>query len=116
MDVKMPKLNGIEATRRIKKDFPDTIIVALSIHSDVEFVQQMLQAGYILKESVPEELVKGIRCVMLGDGYLSPAITGVVVSQLRKSALFGEVLDEVNVEILQVKYHVLQLPNNYVRR
>ena len=64
MDVNTPGINGIEATKRIVSQFPGTNVVALSIHSEAQFVQNMLQAGaagYILKETVPEELVKGIR-------------------------------------------------------
>ena len=87
MDITMPGLNGIEATKRITAEYPDTRIIALSIHSERKFVEDMLQAGaagYILKESVPEDLVRGIRAVMRGAGYLSPSITGIVVSRYRE--------------------------------
>lgn len=87
MDITMPKLNGMEATRKILSEFPDIKIVALSIHSGKRFVKKMLGAGavgYILKESVPEELVNGILKVVQGDIYLSDTITGVLVSDYRK--------------------------------
>ena len=87
MDITMPNFNGIDATRQIVSESPDTRVVALSIHSGKRFVQDMLAAGaagYILKLSAPEELVNGIRAVMQGEVYLSAGITGVVVSQYLK--------------------------------
>lgn len=83
MDISMPKLNGVEATRKIVAESPASKIIALSIHSAKQVVDDMLSAGavgYVLKESVPEELLQGIRAVMRGDMYLSSAITGTVVS------------------------------------
>jgi ATP/maltotriose-dependent transcriptional regulator MalT/ActR/RegA family two-component response regulator len=119
MDVTMPGVNGIEATKGIVADFPGTLVVALSIHSEKQFVQDMLHAGasgYILKESVPEELVKGIRSVMLGDGYLSPAIAGILVSQLRQSLSRENTFQKTDMEILETKLHAPQMPENHVHR
>lgn len=82
MDITMPNLDGIEATRQIISEFPDTKVIALSIHSGKRFAEDMLQAGavgYLLKESVPEELIQAIRIAMYGEMYLSSAITSVVV-------------------------------------
>lgn len=84
MDITMPGLDGIQATRQIISESPNTKIMALSIHSGKRFVEDMLHAGaagYLLKESAPEELVNGIRAVMRGQVCLSAAITSVVVSQ-----------------------------------
>lgn len=84
MDITMPNLNGIEATRHIISESPNTKVMALSIHSGKRFVEDMLRAGaagYLLKESAPEELVNGIRAVVRGEVCLSAAIAGVVVSQ-----------------------------------
>lgn len=82
MDITMPNLNGVDATRRIVGEFPKVKVIALSIHSNRRFVADMLKAGasgYILKECLFDELVLAIRTVAAGDIYLSPRITGVVV-------------------------------------
>ena len=87
MDISMPNINGIEATQQILSNSPNTKVVALSIHAGKRFVKDMLRAGavgYILKDSAPEDLVNGIRTVIQGDVYLSPAITGIVVSELKE--------------------------------
>ena len=77
MDIAMPGMNGIEATRRIKEDLPDTSVLVLSMHDDEEFFFPVLRAGasgYILKEAEPQELLYAIRTVHLGHIFLSPAV------------------------------------------
>ena len=84
MDISMPDFNGIEATEQIVSEHPQTKVMALSIHSGKRFVEGMLRAGaagYVLKESAPEELVRGIRSVQQGEVFLSAAISGVVVAE-----------------------------------
>jgi len=81
MDIAMPDINGIEATRQIKAANPDIRILALSMHSDQRFVGDMLRAGasgYLLKDCAGAELVQAIRTVYEGKVYLSPAIAGIV--------------------------------------
>jgi len=88
MDVMMPDMNGMEATRRIKSMHPEVQIVALSIHSDRRFVLQMFKAGatgYLLKDCAFEELTRAIRTVTDGQAYLSPAIAGVVVGEFLRN-------------------------------
>lgn len=85
MDVAMPELNGIEATRQIKAAAPATKVIALSMHSDRRYVSGMLEAGvsgYLLKHSAFEELVVAIEAVLGGHVYLSPGVSDVVVSEL----------------------------------
>ncbi len=82
MDVGMPNLNGIEATRQIVADAPNTKVIALSMHSRAQFVGRMLDAGargYLLKDCAYEELVAAVRAVLAHRVYLSKGITGVVV-------------------------------------
>ena len=82
MDITMPNLNGVDATRQIKQSFPRVSIIALSIHANRLFVTNMLKAGasaYILKECLFDELIQSIREVRAGNTYLSPRITDVVV-------------------------------------
>lgn len=84
MDVTMPKLNGIEATRQIAAAAPESRVIALSIHSDRRFVSQMFKAGargYLLKDCAFEELTRAIQTVTADQTYLSPAIAGVVVEE-----------------------------------
>jgi len=87
MDINMPNLDGIEATRQILSDSPESKVLALSIHSGKRYVEKMLQAGaagYLLKESAPEELIMAIRALQAGKGYLSADITDIVLSRLRQ--------------------------------
>ena len=82
MDITMPNLNGVEATRQIKTEFAKIKVIALSIHSNRRFVADMLKVGasaYILKDCLFDELVQAIRVVIGGGTYLSPTITGIVV-------------------------------------
>jgi len=82
MDVSMPGLNGMGATRQIVAGCPNVKIIALSMHSDTLFVTEMLKSGasgYLLKDCAFEELERAIRTVSADKIYLSPAISGVVV-------------------------------------
>ncbi|OGG55418.1 MAG: DNA-binding response regulator [Candidatus Handelsmanbacteria bacterium RIFCSPLOWO2_12_FULL_64_10] len=82
MDIGMPGLNGIEATRQITERASGVRVVALSMHSDRQFVAGMLGAGasgYLLKDCTFSELVRAVRTVAANQVYLSPCIAGVVV-------------------------------------
>ncbi len=87
MDVTMPELNGIEATRRIATAAPRTRVLALSMHKDSVYVREILRAGargYLLKDSGEGDLLTAVRAVAKGEGYLSPAVSGAVLSDYRK--------------------------------
>jgi two-component system response regulator NreC len=82
MDVQMPDLNGIEATREIKKILPETAVLALTIYEDDQYFFEMLKAGasgYIPKRAAPDELVTAIRTVHRGDVFLFPSLAGRLV-------------------------------------
>ena len=82
MDVSMPDMNGIEATRQILKINPDIKIIALSMHSEKQYVLSMVKAGargYLLKTNLFEELLTAIRTVIDGNVFLSPEITEHIV-------------------------------------
>ena len=82
MDITMPDLNGVEATRKITGELPKVKVIALSINSNRRFVTDMLGAGatsYVLKECLFDELVQAIQAVAAGHSYLSSRITGIVV-------------------------------------
>lgn len=82
MDISMPLLNGVEATRQIKKISPDTRVVILSMHSHDRFISELFCigiSGYLLKSSSGQEIVDAIRVVMKGGVYLSPSISRQVI-------------------------------------
>ncbi|MFZ5453431.1 MAG: response regulator [Thermodesulfobacteriota bacterium] len=89
MDVTMPDLNGIDATRQILAENRQIKVIALSMHADRRFVKGMLQAGasgYLLKHSASQELIKAIKVVMANRVYLSPEVAGVVVEDYKAPA------------------------------
>jgi len=82
IDISMPDLNGIDATRLIMKGLPGVKVIALSMHSDKKYVKEMLSAGasgYLLKDAAFEELGTAIATVLKNKTYLSPQITDTVV-------------------------------------
>jgi DNA-binding NarL/FixJ family response regulator len=87
MDVAMPELNGIEATRRLATSSPHARVNALSMHKDNVYVREILRAGargYLLKDSVAADVVAAIRAVSRGESYLSPAVSNAVLDDYRK--------------------------------
>jgi two-component system, NarL family, response regulator NreC len=87
MDVTMPELNGIEATRRICEAAPRTRILALSMHKDGVYVREILRAGakgYLLKDSGEDDLLTALRAVARGEGFLSPGVADAVLSDYRR--------------------------------
>jgi DNA-binding NarL/FixJ family response regulator len=87
MDVAMPELNGIEATRRMGELAPRARVLALSMHKDSVYVREILRAGargYLLKDAVDEDLIAAVRAVARGEGYLSPGVADAVLTDYRQ--------------------------------
>ncbi len=87
MDVSMPELNGIEGTRQICDELPQTKVIGLSMHRDAVYVREILRAGargYLLKDAEDDDLVRAIRAVSRGEAFLSPAISDAVLTDYRK--------------------------------
>jgi two-component system, NarL family, response regulator NreC len=110
MDLSMPELNGIEATRQILSGAPEVKVIALSMHSDSLFVLNMIKSGasgYLLKDCALEELVKAIRAVVDNKTYLSPGVSDIVIRdfvtgwQTTTSSAFS-VLSPREREVLQL--------------
>lgn len=84
IDIGMPELNGMEATRRITKEFPEVKVIGLSMHSSDKYVREMFRAGasgYLLKNCPFEELVGAVRAVAAGKTYVSPSIGDMIVQE-----------------------------------
>jgi len=87
MDVTMPELNGIEATRRIGDSVPRARVLALSMHKDSVYVREILRAGargYLLKDAPQDDLVSAVRALARGEGFISSAVSDAVLSDYRK--------------------------------
>jgi DNA-binding NarL/FixJ family response regulator len=110
MDLHMPDLNGIEATRQVLAGTPSVKVIALSSNSDETTTIEMLRAGatgYVLKDAAFEELVTAIRTVLKGEVYLSPPVASLVVSDYIKgnSAEYSSAFSDLSArerEVLQL--------------
>lgn len=111
MDIAMPRLNGIEATKQIKTTCPATAVLVLTAYDDDQYVFALLEAGaagYLLKDVHADELIKAIRAVRAGESVLHPAIARKVINRFaqptdereKKSAL--EQLTERELEVLKL--------------
>ncbi|MCK5254596.1 MAG: response regulator transcription factor [Deltaproteobacteria bacterium] len=83
MDIAMPGLNGLEATRRIKKKFPKVKVVVLTMHANEEYIFQILNAGadgYLVKETAFQDLISAINAVHKGEAFMSPSISKKVMT------------------------------------
>ena len=111
MDIGMPNLNGIEATRQICSNMPDCAVVILSMHSDEGYVLRALKAGakgYLLKESAESDLIAAVRAVVAGKAYFSPAVSRMLVEDYVRQLQDREIED--SYELLTTREReVLQL-------
>ena len=111
LDIGMPLLNGIEATRQIVRRFPDIRVLILSMHSDEAYIIQALKAGargYLLKDSADTDLIRGVAAVAAGKSFFSPAVSKVMlddyVRHMREKGIVDrfESLSEREREIFQL--------------
>ena len=96
IDISMPKLTGIEATKTIKKKFPETRMLVLSMHEDEEYILEVLKSGangYILKTAGKDELVTAIRGVASGEDFYSPKISRMMISKYLSIANSEDAID-----------------------
>lgn len=89
MDIAIPELSGIDATRQLLERSPSSKVLALSMHADRQYVLELLKAGglgYLLKGEGFAELTRAVRAVAKGHNYLSPSLAGIVVDQILRPA------------------------------
>jgi len=110
MDLKMPIMNGVEATRQIKAKFPEIKVLVLTTYSDDEWVFDAIRvgaSGYLLKDTPREELIKAIKGTLTGKTYIDPAIAGKVLDkvsnpQTQPATLLTDKLTGREIEILRL--------------
>jgi DNA-binding NarL/FixJ family response regulator len=111
MDINMPGINGIDATRIIKKELPQTGIIALTVHKDEEYVYELVRAGvsgYILKDVNPEILLETIFKVARGESVIDSAITTKLLMEFNRLAVGKEEKDKLE-ELSERELQVLKL-------
>ncbi|HET7658640.1 MAG TPA: response regulator transcription factor [Bacillales bacterium] len=101
MDINMPGINGVEATRRLMEISPETKVIILSIHDDENYVTHALKSGasgYLLKEMDSDSLVEAVRVVSDGGAYIHPKVTHNLINEFRRLANGGEQSGLSNME------------------
>lgn len=112
MDIAMPLLNGLEATRQITKMLPNTKVLVLSSYSDDEYVQQLTEAGasgYLVKQTAANDLLKAIREAKRGNAYFSPSIAKRLRDQCREAFVSGQPVKKRTDYLTSREAEVLQL-------
>ena len=110
MDLKMPVMNGVEATRQIRTKFPEVKVLVLTTYNDDEWVLDAIQAGasgYLLKDTPRNELIKAIKGTVTGKTYVDPAIAGKVLEQVsshqtQPTSLITSKLTEREIDVLRL--------------
>jgi DNA-binding NarL/FixJ family response regulator len=111
MDIRMPILDGIEATRRLVKDGTNARIIVLTTFGLDEYVLGALRAGasgFVLKEAPPEEILEAIRVVAAGDSLIAPAVTRAVIEELGRRPVRAELTGRLE-ELTPREREVLEL-------
>ena len=111
MDVAMPLMNGLEATRQILKSSPTTKVLVLTSYGDDDCIEQLMRAGaagYLIKQTAANDLLKAIREVQRGNAFFSPAIAKRLRDQCREAFANGQPVKK-NIELTSRESEVLQL-------
>jgi len=104
-DIQMPRLNGLDATRRVRKETPQTRVLILTAYDDDPYIFAGLQAGasgYLLKTASPGELVQAVHALMAGESALSPAVAKKLVQRASGTALREELIEPLSERELEV--------------
>ena len=112
IDIAMPVLNGLEATRQITRAVPTTKVLILSSYSDDEYVEQLTDAGaigYLLKQTAATDLLKAIREAKQGNAYFSPAISRRMLDHYRQAFMSGQPIRKAGESLTSRECEVLQL-------
>ncbi len=112
LDVAMPLLNGLEATRQITREVPNTKVLVLSSYSDDEYVQQLTEegaAGYLIKQTAANDLIKAIREAHKGNAFFSPSISKRLLEQCREAFVRGGPVKKRTGRLTSREAEVLQL-------
>jgi DNA-binding NarL/FixJ family response regulator len=112
MDIAMPKMDGIEATRQIKEKLPECAIVILTIHHDDESVFRAIKAGatgYVLKDAPPEQSVEAVRAAARGEGYIQAPLVARVLAEFSRISQLRASAKEVFAELTRREMEVLEL-------
>lgn len=106
MDINMPKLNGVEATRELIESYPESKVIILSIHDDENYVSHALKTGatgYLLKEMDADALVEAVKVVADGGSYLHPKVTHNLVKEYRRLAVGGSSDGEAPFQQVEIR-------------
>jgi len=111
MDISMPELNGLKATEKLRREFPNLKILTLTRHTDDGYLQQLIKAGvngYVLKQSAPTELINAIRTVSSGRSYVDSELTHKVLGGFAGRSSAGPMRGEGTREVSERESEVLR--------
>ncbi len=118
MDIKMPRMDGIEATRQIKDELADCAVVILTVHQDNENVFRAIKAGatgYVLKDAPPEQTVEAVRAAARGEGYLHASLVSRVLAEFSRVSQLRAAAKDVFADLTRREIEVLELLGNGLR-
>lgn len=110
MDIMMPEMNGIEATRRITSELPDTAVLALTMYEDEQYFFEMIKsgaAGYVPKRAAPDVLVSAIRTVNMGAMFIFPSMAKRLMQEISKLGSVEESIDSADLTPRELEVLVL---------